>query len=99
MEKYTFENLKSIEGQPLEIKSPDYQASLQISEVTYSPTNNEHWEGYIVYLKNTDTSNVPKQGNYMVSHPELGSVELFMCPNSPSEIEIIFSRKKVLNEP
>ncbi|TMP77184.1 hypothetical protein CWB73_20610, partial [Pseudoalteromonas phenolica] len=74
MEKYTFENLKSIEGQPLEIKSPDYQASLQISEVTYSPTNNEHWEGYIVYLKNTDTSNVPEQGNYMVSHPELGSV-------------------------
>ncbi|MFC3031615.1 DUF6916 family protein [Pseudoalteromonas fenneropenaei] len=93
MEKYTFETLSTLLGQTLQTKVDGIDIEVEISDVARTATHGEKWDAFALYLKHQNDDVVFNQGTYEFSHPDLGTTQLFVSPNSHEELEIIFSRR------
>ncbi|MBE3652709.1 DUF6916 family protein [Vibrio navarrensis] len=93
MEKYNFETLSTLLGQTLRTRVDDTEVELEILDVARTATHGDKWDAFALYLKHQNDDVMFNQGIYEFSHPELGTAQLFVSPNSHEELEIIFSRR------
>ena len=93
MEKFTYQTLKSMQGEKLTIKNTDNtQIELTVNEISASQSHDDKREAFSVLLCGDNEKLIP-QGTYQISHENFGEVSLFMSPNSETEYEIIINRE------
>ncbi len=93
MEKFTESNLKTLINETITAKDDGgSQVSLKIKSVKGGLIKGIEWDGFNVTLEGDESFHIP-QGTYSFFHEAFGKCRLFMVPNSPTEYEIIVSRR------
>ncbi|GAB3535263.1 DUF6916 family protein [Photobacterium alginatilyticum] len=94
MEKFAVNILEPIIGDFVQVCDLKQKKiiELKLTHVEKTKLSGKQWDSYCVTLLGT-ADNPLGQGTYQLSHPAFGEVDLFLCPNSATEYEIIVNRK------
>ncbi|WP_272166360.1 DUF6916 family protein [Vibrio diabolicus] len=93
MKDYNFENLSKLIGEQVLVSDEQCnELSLTLAEVTPGKIQNDMWESFSTIYKGDESVQIP-QGTFTFSHPEFGDVKLFVSPKSPTDYEVIVTRK------
>lgn len=97
MERYTFENAKSLLGEELQFRLPDAKDSWDATVITVdpSPIHGDEWEAFSMVIE-TDQVRFHPNDHYRfeLQHEVIGKPQLSCSPKSPNTVEFVFSRKK-----
>ena len=95
MENFKLDTLKDMIGESIKITDETSQTEIEttIKKVLPSPMNGEEWEAFSTLMQAEAGSPCLSQGTYRISNSKLGEGAMFISPNSPTEYEIIVTRK------
>ena len=96
MDSFTLDTLQKMVGDSIKISDENsgIEIETRIAAVEPGPMNGDEWESFSATMDCADGSLCLSQGTYKISNDKLGEGDMFISPNSPTQYEIIVSRKK-----
>jgi hypothetical protein len=96
MDDFKLDTVKGMVGDTLKITNEEtgVEVTTSIEKVIEAPMNGDEWEAFSAIMHAEPESPSLSQGTYKISCDKLGEGRMFISPNSPTEYEIVVTRKK-----
>ena len=96
MDSFTLDALQNMIGDSIKISDENSGIEIEtvISAVEPGPMNGNEWESFSATMTSSEGLPCLSQGTYKINNDKLGEGDMFISPNSPTQYEIIVSRKK-----
>ena len=96
MDSFKLDAVKGMVGDTVKITNEEtgIEITTTIDQVVEAPMNGDEWEAFSAIMHAKPESPGLSQGTYKISCDKLGEGNMFISPNSPTEYEIVVTRKK-----